>query len=116
MFTNIVPPSILGIRAPGCDIFFAKLSIWRRRGEKPESREDGFQALRVGGGRCIHRPGIAKHKKSPPGFPDGGFGWSALLAVGLAGPGPDQRVALAVLIVEQVGEDRRVEAGVIQFD
>jgi type IV secretory pathway VirB3-like protein len=29
-----------------------------------------------GGGRCIHRPGIAKHKKAPPGFPDGAF-WVA---------------------------------------
>ncbi len=44
------------------------------------------------------------------------MGGPGLLAVGLAGPGPDQRVTLAVLIVEQVGEDRRVEAGVIQFD
>ncbi len=39
-----------------------------------------------------------------------------LLAVLLAATGPDQGVALAAFIVEEVGVDRRAEAWVIQLD
>ncbi len=97
---------------------FAKLRRGRRKGGKPETRETGDVFLRFCGGldtfsRRTEPPSI---KKPHPVSRTGHFEWSGLLAVGLAGPGPDQRVALAVLIVEKVGEDRRVEAGVIQFD
>jgi hypothetical protein len=115
--TNIVPPSILGIRAPGCDIFLAKLSTCRCRGAKPEIHGDGFQALRPGGGRCNRQPNKTKHKKTPPGFTGRGvLGPAGLLAVGLTSAGPDERVTLTVFVLEQVGKDRRVEARVIQLD
>lgn len=39
-----------------------------------------------------------------------------LLAAGLAAAGPDQAVTLAAFIIEEVGVDRRAEAGVIQLD
>ena len=39
-----------------------------------------------------------------------------LLPAGLAIAGPDEGVAIAAFIVEQVGVDRRAEARVIQLD
>src|SRR5271165_4497105 len=51
----------------------------------------------------------------PSGDPDGScFGGS--LAVRLAAAGPDEGEAVAVLVVEEVGVDRRVEAGIVQLD
>jgi len=38
------------------------------------------------------------------------------VAIGLAAAGPDERVAFTILIVEQVGEDRRVEARIVEFE
>lgn len=46
----------------------------------------------------------------------GGARWFGSVAVGLAAAGPDQGVAFAVLIIEDVGVDRRVEARIVQFD
>ena len=42
-----------------------------------------------------------------------GFGSVAVLA---AGTGPDESVTVAVLVVEDVGVDRRVEARIVQLD
>ena len=53
--------------------------------------------------------------ETPPGRCRTGLaGW--LLAVGAAGARPDQVVALAVFVVEEVGEDRGGEAGVVELD
>jgi hypothetical protein len=41
---------------------------------------------------------------------------SGSVAVGLAAARPDEGEALAVLVVEEVGVDRRVEAGIVQLD
>ena len=42
--------------------------------------------------------------------------WPPLVAVGLAAAGPDQGVGLGVLVVEEGGVDRSVEAWVVQHD
>ena len=42
--------------------------------------------------------------------------WPLLVAVGLAAAGPDQGVGLGVLVVEEVGVDRSVEARIVEFD
>ena len=102
----VLPVAISSARSPA----FAAAGVQTL---KTGNRFSGFALRR----RQTHwLPWVAEHKKAPAGFPDGAFGYAGLLAVGFAGAGPDQRVALAVLIVEQVGEDRRIEAGVIQFD
>ena len=41
---------------------------------------------------------------------------SGSVAVGLAAARPDEGEALAVLVVEEVSVDRRVEAGIVQLD
>ena len=38
------------------------------------------------------------------------------IAAASAGPRPDQGIAFAILVIKEVGEDRRVEAGVIEFE
>src|SRR6516162_2312133 len=42
--------------------------------------------------------------------------WPPLVAVGLAVAGPDQGVGLGVLVVEEVGVNRSVEARIVEFD
>src|ERR1700734_1705601 len=64
-------------------------SLWRESMDIPTPRSE------VRAGRCS------------------GIGLVAVLA---AGAGPDEGVAVAVLIVEEVGVDRRVEARVVQLD
>ena len=54
--------------------------------------------------------------KAPPGGPGGALRRSGSVAVGLAAAGPDEGVAFAVLVVEEVREDRRVEARIVQLD
>ncbi len=51
----------------------------------------------------------------PPGIAGRGL-LRDLLAAGLAAAGPDQAVAVTAFIIEQIGVDRRAEAGVIQLD
>ena len=45
-----------------------------------------------------------------------GLSKAGSVGVGLAAAGPDQRVALAVLVVEEVRVDRSVEARIVQLD
>lgn len=54
-------------------------------------------------------------KEAPPGLTGRGLTERALLAV-LARPRPQQSVAFATLVVEQVCVDRRVEGGVIELE
>jgi hypothetical protein len=42
--------------------------------------------------------------------------WPPLVAVGLAAAEPDQGVGLGVLVVEEVGVNRSVEARIVEFD
>ena len=51
-----------------------------------------------------------------PGDRAGRWGKSGSVAVGLAAAGPDEGVAVAVLVVEEVRVDRRVEARIVQLD
>src|SRR5712671_2946947 len=53
--------------------------------------------------------------EAPPGGPDGAAWDRALLAV-LARPRPQQGVAFATLVVEQVGVDGRREGGVVELE
>ena len=46
----------------------------------------------------------------------GGASSVASFAAAAAGAGPDQAVALAVLVVEEVGEDRGGEAGIVELE
>src|ERR1700680_1573840 len=55
-------------------------------------------------------------RKAPPGSPRGAFGRAGLTAVFLPRAGPDEAVAFAVLVLEQVGEDRRVEARIVELE
>src|SRR5512146_3354907 len=59
--------------------------------------------------------GQSTQQKAPPGVSGRGVGAIVSIAV-LSAPRPDQRVAFAVLIVEQVRIDRRVEGGVIELE
>src|ERR1700680_3624287 len=42
--------------------------------------------------------------------------WLRSVAVGLAAAGPDEAEGLAILVVEEVGIDRSVEARIVQLD
>src|SRR4029450_13651447 len=54
--------------------------------------------------------------ESPDRSPGRGSGGVGLLAVLLAAARPDQGVALAIRIIEQVGEDGRVEARIVELE
>src|SRR6202011_5192222 len=54
--------------------------------------------------------------EAPPGGPGGALGGVGLLAVLLAAARPDQGVALAIRIIEQVGEDRCGEARIVELE
>src|SRR5271165_5677623 len=51
----------------------------------------------------------------PPGNPDGSRSGGSV-AVRLAAAGPDEGEAVPVFVVEEIGVDRRVEAGIVQLD
>src|SRR5712692_10918907 len=74
-------------------------AAWRsRRRSQPKVRQINSIAerpARIRAGRC---------------------GGSGLVAVRLAAAGPDQGGGLAVLVVEEVGVDRSVEARIVQLD
>src|SRR5262249_50888995 len=53
--------------------------------------------------------------ETPPGNPGGAGACGALLAV-LARTRPQQGVALATLVIEQVGVDRPVEGGIVELE
>ena len=55
-----------------------------------------------------------EHQEAPPGY-RAGLGGVSLLAV-LARPRPQQGVAFATFVVEQVRVDRRVEGGIVEFE
>src|SRR5579859_2047735 len=55
-------------------------------------------------------------RESPARGTGRGFGKSGLVAVALAGARPDEGVALTVLVVEQVGENRRVEGRIVELE
>src|SRR5579871_3008598 len=55
-------------------------------------------------------------KKSPARWTGRGLGGAGLLTVLLAAARPDQAEALAVLVVEQVGEDRVREARIVELE
>jgi hypothetical protein len=46
----------------------------------------------------------------------GRFGESGSLGVGLAAAGPDEVVAFSILVVEEVGVNRRAKARIVQLD
>ena len=52
--------------------------------------------------------------------PNRGRGWGLIqmgsVAIGLAAAGPNEGVAFTILVVEQVGEDRRVETRIVEFE
>src|SRR5919107_1219211 len=54
--------------------------------------------------------------ESPARWTGRGFGGVGLLAVLLAAARPDQGVALAIRIIEQVGEDGRREARIVELE
>ena len=62
-----------------------------------------------GGAACVN-------KKAPFRLERGLVGPIELVAVGLAVAGPDEGVAFAIFVIEQVGVDRRVEARIVQLD
>jgi len=64
--------------------------------------------MRVGRGRSDAR-------ESPARRPGGAFVVRSV-AVGLAAARPDEGEALAVLVVEEIGVDRGVEARIVQLD
>jgi hypothetical protein len=57
-----------------------------------------------------------RRMKSPARVIGRGLWDAGLFADRLAAAGPDQRVPFAVFVIEQAGEDRRVEARIIQLD
>src|SRR5260370_41405087 len=59
---------------------------------------------------------MATKQKAPPGGSGGALGGVGFLAVLLAATWPDQGVALAIRIIEQVGEDRCGEARVVELE
>jgi hypothetical protein len=74
-----------------------------------------------GCGGCLKREiverEILERANAPPGgIGAGRCGWRRSVAVGLAAAGPDQAEGLAVLVVEEVGVDRSVEARIVQLD
>ena len=75
---------------------------------------------RVGGAGHSRRRGSREHAepacaKAPPGGAGRGIGGTASVGV-LARPGPDQSVAFAVLVIEQVRVDRRIERGIVELE
>src|SRR5216683_4457586 len=62
-------------------------------------------------------PDLADHDERPrPVSRTGPYARPALVAARLAAARPDEGEGLAVLVVEEVGEDRRVEARIIELD
>jgi hypothetical protein len=55
------------------------------------------------------------YAKAPPGGAGRGIGGVASVVV-LAGARPDQGIAFAALVVEQVGVDRRGEGGIVELE
>ena len=53
---------------------------------------------------------------APPGPAGRGFVRELLAAAAAVRAGPDEAVALAVLVGEEVGEDRRVEARIVELE
>src|SRR5260221_14788659 len=82
----------------------------------------------VGGARdAAHRPptrqssaacpDLADHDERPrPVSRTGPYSRPALVAARLAAARPDEGEGLAVLVVEEIGVDRRVEAGIVELD
>ena len=69
------------------------------------------------GRRTRARVGRARtHARESPAPSPGGALPCGLVAVGLAAARPNEGEALAVLVVEEVGVNRRVEAGIVQLD
>ncbi|CAP54036.1 hypothetical protein GDI0093 [Gluconacetobacter diazotrophicus PA1 5] len=56
------------------------------------------------------------HAKAPPGPAGRGIAGTSVAVAATVGAGPDQAVGLAVLVVEEIGEDRGVEARIIQLE
>src|SRR6202453_2487649 len=61
-------------------------------------------------------PFNAGAKKTPPGCPGGVSRDAGSVAVGLAAARPDQGRGLAILVVEEAGVDRSVEARIVKLD
>ena len=59
---------------------------------------------------------LGAHTKAPPGLSRRGVAWVRLSRRFAAAAGPDEGVAVAVLVVEEVGVDRCVEARIVQLD
>src|SRR6185312_1564635 len=77
--------------------------------------EDSFSAqhgCRLVQGRTVELLGNAK---APPGGAGRGVGGTSSVVV-LARTRPDEGVAFAVLVVEQVRVDRRVEGGIVELE
>src|SRR5689334_11161963 len=55
-------------------------------------------------------------QKPRPGNRTGRCRWAGSVAVALAGARPDEGVAFAVLVVEEVGEDRGVKGRIVELE
>src|SRR5271166_6927121 len=87
----------------------------RRTFAKSETRKYAkTQSRRARNARAA--PIFARWARRPRPVIPGEARWSGSVAVGPAAAGPDEGVAFAVLVVEEVGVDRRVEARIVQLD
>ena len=59
---------------------------------------------------------VDESSKAPPGDPGGASWWAGSVSVLPPGAGPDEGVAVALLVVEEVGVNRRVERRIVQLD
>ncbi|CAH1649607.1 hypothetical protein CHELA1G11_10093 [Hyphomicrobiales bacterium] len=65
-------------------------------------------------GRAFAARAVSETRRCPAGSARRGMSVGSL-AASAAGAGPDQAVGLAVLVVEEVGEDRGGEAGIVEL-
>ena len=83
-----------------------------------ESQEPALCRRACRGAHVCGKAPICKiaEPEGPAGGPGGALGRSGLVAVRPAGAGPDEGEAVAVLVVEEVGVNRRVERRIVQLD
>ena len=71
----------------------------------------------IGPGRSMNPASFAAcTAKAPPGPAGRGIVGTSVAVAATVGAGPDQAVALAVLVIEEVGEDRGVEARIVELE
>src|SRR5487761_2158715 len=79
------------------------------------TKTSAVAALKRGSGLCSEETDSVAHGQMAPAVWPGPFSGTSF-APATGGARPDQRVAFAVLVVEEVGVDGGVEAGIVQFE